>query len=94
MKHELITTNDMIRLREKIYDILIYNLDVYECIWYIFTYFFRNNLFQEKKTNYLFEKIHTFFVQFGNNYRAIFHIENLFFIFLQELHTNDLLSSI
>lgn len=82
MSRELVDTEDMIRLREKIYDILIYNLDVYECVWYIFTHFLKNNLFEETKTDFLFEKIHTFFVQYGNNYRAIFHIENLLFAFV------------
>ena len=29
--------------RDIIYDILIYNLDAVECLWYILTYFIQNN---------------------------------------------------
>jgi hypothetical protein len=90
MKYSLVNTEDIIRLREKIYDILIYNLDVYECIWYIFTHFLKNNFFEETKRDYLFTKIHTFFVQYGNNYRAIFHIENLLFVFVLSINPDIL----
>ena len=66
---------DMIQFRDKIYDILIYDLDASDCIWYIFSYFINNNFFHQDKIKILIEKIYLFLKQYGNNYRAIFHIE-------------------
>jgi hypothetical protein len=81
----VVHSTDFVQFRDQLYDILIYNLDVSDCVWYIFTYFIVNNLFCSKKMDELLEKINIFFVQHGNNYRAIFHIENLFFSFIRAL---------
>ena len=69
---------DMIKFRDKIYDILIYNLDASDCIWYIFSYFTSNGYLHQDKVKILMEKIYLFLKQYGNNYRAIFHIECIF----------------
>ena len=66
---------DMIKFRDKLYDILIYNLDASECIWYIFSYFTNHDYIQQENMKLLMEKIYLFLKQYGNNYRAIFHIE-------------------
>jgi hypothetical protein len=70
---------DVSKFRDKIYDILIYNLDVCDCIWYIFSYFVNNNYFDLSKINCLMEDLYLFLRQYGNNYRAIFHIERIIF---------------
>ena len=66
---------DMIKFRDKLYDILIYNLDASECIWYIVSYFINNGYIKQCNLKLLLEKIYLFLKQYGNNYRAIFHIE-------------------
>jgi hypothetical protein len=70
---------DISKFRDQIYDILIYNLDACDCIWYIFGHFIRKNYFDDNKLDNLMEKIYIFLKQFGNNYRAIFHIEGILF---------------
>jgi hypothetical protein len=70
---------DISKFRDQIYDILIYNLDVSDCIWYIFTFFINNLFFDKNKLDELMEKMYTFLKQYGNNYRAIFHIEWVLF---------------
>jgi len=70
---------DMIRFRDQIYDILIYNLDASECIWYIFTHFISLDYFDQKLIDKLLEQNYIFLKQYGNNYRAIFHIESILF---------------
>jgi hypothetical protein len=70
---------DIIQFRDQIYDILIYNLDASECIWYIFTHFIMLGHFIEDKITDLMEKNYKFLKQYGNNYRAIFHIESILF---------------
>ena len=67
------------RFRDHLYDILIYNLDVFECVWYIFSYFIKQSMFSEDNLEKLLPQMYLFFRQYGNNYRAIFHLENVFF---------------
>ena len=69
----------VVHFRDCLYDILIYNLDVSECVWYIFSHFLREGHFMETAVNDLLMKMYLFFKQYGNNYRAIFHLENVFF---------------
>lgn len=77
-----VQSDDLVKFRDLIYDILIYNLEVSNCIWFIFNYYINNKLFQEKKIDFILDKIIIFFKEYGNNYRAIFHIENLLFLFI------------
>jgi hypothetical protein len=67
------------KFRDQVYDILIYNLDVCDCVWYIFNHFVEKCLFDENVIDKLIEKIVVFLKQYGNNYRAIFHIESVLF---------------
>jgi len=74
--------------RDIIYDILIYNLDIYECIWYIFYYFIFNHTISlsETQINKILDKTFTFFKYYNNNYRPIYHIENILFYMIQVIH--------
>jgi hypothetical protein len=74
----------MTKFRDCLYDILIYNLDGIECIWYIFQYFIRNRIIiSPKKMIHLMNKLTKIFKQYGNNYRSIFHIENAIFSMME-----------
>lgn len=82
--HNMIRTNckqtiDICKFRDQMYDILIYNLDAIDCVWYIFTHFVRINYFSDDKVREVMESIYVFLKQYGNNYRAIFHIESIIF---------------
>jgi len=68
--------------RDKIYDILVYNLDAVECIWYIFTYLVPEFSISSEKMQELLREIYIFLRQYNNNYRPIFHLENIFFTFI------------
>ena len=77
---EEVLGNRMVRFRDCLYDILIYNLDGLECIWYIFQYFVRNEIMDDApRMSHLLYKLSVIFKQFGNNYRSIFHLENAIF---------------
>lgn len=67
------------KFRDSLYEILIYNLDAVECVWYIFSYFVQMRKFEEKEIKELLNKFRIFLTQYGNNYRAIFHIESICF---------------
>lgn len=74
------------KLRDYIYEMLVYNLDISTCIWYIYStviskeYIKRNNL-----TNTLLQT-YNFFKLYNNNYRPIYHLENYLLYLLRTIH--------
>jgi hypothetical protein len=70
---------DIKKFRDQIYDILIYNLDALDCVWHIFSHFIKENYFKEKELEIVMRNISLFITRYGNNYRAIFHIESVIF---------------
>lgn len=67
------------QFRDTIYDILVYNLDVPECLWYVISYFIQRNIFTEPEIDGIMEKMYVFLKQYNNNYRPIYHLESIFF---------------
>jgi hypothetical protein len=67
------------QFRDTIYDILVYNLDVPECLWYVISYFIQRNIFTENEIDGIMEKMYVFLKQYNNNYRPIYHLESIFF---------------
>ena len=67
------------QFRDTIYDILVYNLDVPECLWYVISYFIRDGLIHESDISCMIEKTYVFLKQYNNNYRPIYHLESIFF---------------
>jgi hypothetical protein len=65
--------------RDILYDLLIYNLDIYESIWYILNHYIQNNKIKRENISYILLKIFEFFRYYNNNYRPIYHLENFFF---------------
>ena len=64
-------------LRDTIYDILIYNIDATECIWYILSHFVENKLLNKTGISNILIKSDSIFLQYNNNYRPIYHLENI-----------------
>ena len=67
--------------RDALYDILIYNLDVGECLWYIYSHFVGLGL---ENSNVLI-KMHDTLKYFNNNYRPIYHLESMMLYIIREL---------
>jgi hypothetical protein len=77
--------------RDIIYDILIYNLDAVECLWYIITYFIKNNRLSQKSVSEILSKTFLFLKYYNNNYRPIYHLESiLFYIIIKIYGLNEL----
>ena len=68
-----------LKFRDLLYDILIYNLDMNECIWYILSTLIQEGLIDHKKIPDTLIKTYKFFQYYNNNYRPIYHIENYLF---------------
>lgn len=69
--------------RENLYDILIYNLDITECVWYILTHFIRIGVITD--TTEILSNTYTFLKYYNNNYRPIYHLESILFYLLLEV---------
>ncbi len=72
--------------RDAIYDILVYNLDVSDCVWYILSYFISSGRLSKESISVILDKTLPFFKQFNNNYRPIYHLESMFICILNHLH--------
>ena len=64
------------QLRDLCYDIFIYNLDIYECIWYIINFLTNQKKIPDDKISDVLIKAYNFFKYYNNNYRPIYHLEN------------------
>lgn len=72
--------------RDSLYDMLIYNLDVTECTWYIMNYFIHTGKLTDEDMNRLLDKVYTFLKYYNNNYRPIYHLESIFFYLITKVH--------
>jgi hypothetical protein len=74
--------------RDVIYDILIYNLDAGECIWYIICHFMQPGKSQITPSDIsaILNKTHLFLKYYNNNYRPIYHLESILFYIINKLH--------
>jgi hypothetical protein len=67
--------------RDALYDILIYNLDVGECLWYIYSHFVGLGLANSS----ILIGLHDSLKYFNNNYRPIYHLERIMLDIVREL---------
>jgi len=68
-----------LKFRDLLYDIFIYNLDITECVWYIISTLISQKKINDDDISALLIKTYTFFQYYNNNYRPIYHVENLLF---------------
>ena len=68
-----------LEFRDLCYDILIYNLDLNDCINYIINYFIEKKKIDEEGLCIIYKKMIDFFVYYNNNYRPIYHLESFFY---------------
>ena len=67
---------EFLNLREKLYNIFTYNLDIYECLFIIVDELIKKNYITKDKTEKIFIKLHKFLKLYNNNYRPIYHLES------------------
>lgn len=63
--------------RELLYDILIYNLDFIEVLWAIISHYVQEGKLKTDKLRNILKLIYTQIKQYNNNYRPIYHLENI-----------------
>ncbi len=73
-------------LRDLLYDLLIYDVDIQECIWYILDKLVHEDILKQNCFDYIMIKMFTFLQYFNNNYRPIYHLENFVLILICKIH--------
>ena len=79
---------DILLLRDRLYDILVYQLDVAECIWYTLESFLENPAWwthrhasapaARQAASRVVQRVFPFLKHYNNNYRPIYHLESIF----------------
>lgn len=77
-----------INMRDNLYDIFIYNLNVPECVWYILNKLIREQRLKTKDMSSVLLKTYTFLQYYNNNYRPIYHLEN--YVFFLTMKVNNI----
>lgn len=82
-----IKTMDYMEFRDTLYDILVYNLDITDCLWYIISYFIETGrLSSTTNMMELMDRVYLFLKHYNNNYRPIYHIESIFYYLIIQIH--------
>ena len=84
---EIISTGKLSysNFRDVIYDMLIYNLDVTECIWYILCFLEQNGMIRGSDLSDVLDKCYVFLRYYNNNYRPIYHLESILLYFVVKI---------
>ena len=73
-------------IRDQLYNLLIFNIDISECLWYILKELIASKhltgVHITNSLNYLFN----FFQLYNNNYRPIYHLERIIINLLEEVN--------
>ena len=72
--------------RDTLYDILTYNLDMTECLWYILRHFIDNNNLTKTDISEILIDTFLFLKYYNNNYRPIYHLERIMFTIINKIN--------
>ena len=73
-------------IRENIYDTLIYDMDICECIWYIIENLIKKGHIKESNVTNVLLHTYSFFRYYNNNYRPIYHLESFICYLTNTIH--------
>jgi hypothetical protein len=73
-------------MRDKLYDLHIYNLDVTDCIWYILHKLISQNKIPNDKISGVILQIYKILQYYNNNYRPIYHLESFVFYLINTIY--------
>ena len=80
------TTIKFLEMRDNLYEIFIYNLDIHSCIYYIINNLIMSGKLKEEHTEDIFTRLHKFLKLYNNNYRPIYHLESYIFYLCIKVH--------
>ena len=78
---------DVKGVRNILYELLIFNIDVTESFSHILFYCILNDFMKDKENiTSIISDIYSSFKYFNNNYRSIYHLENIYYSFSNGIH--------
>lgn len=77
---------DLKKFRDVLYDLLIYNINICDTIWYILMKLISTKKIKNKDIPNILVKTYTFLQLYNNNYRPIYHLENYFYYLIIKIH--------
>jgi len=75
-----------LHLRDLLYDIFIYNLNIHTCLYYIVNNLVTESYLNEDTIEKIFIKLFKFLKLYNNNYRPIYHLESFIFYLCIVIH--------
>ena len=73
-------------LRECLYDLLTYDINIQECVWFILRRLIAQGLLLPEMMNDIMIQTYIFLQYFNNNYRPIYHLENFVLLLVCKIH--------
>ena len=78
--------HDFMKFRDSLYDILVYNLDMTECLFYIISHFIENERLKSDDISDILVKSYSFLKYYNNNYRPIYHLESIMYYIIVKIY--------
>lgn len=72
--------------RDTLYELLIYNIDINDALWYILYYFISDDKLNNNDISDIITKCYISFKYFNNNYRPIYHLESIMLYIIKRIH--------
>jgi hypothetical protein len=85
---KIININEIkyLNLRDILYDICIFDLNIANCLWYILYTLINKKLLDKEKLNSVLVEMYNFFKLYNNNYRPIYHLEKYILYIVAVVH--------
>jgi len=85
---QIMNMNDVnfLLLRDILYDMFIYSLDIVECVWYILGKLVGSGKINHDQLSDVLIKTYSFLQHYNNNYRPIYHLESYVCNLMQTVH--------
>ena len=74
--------------RNELYDLLIYNIEITEVLLYIIQFLLENKFIDTVRSSEILTECYTFLKYYNNNYRPIYHLENIIYFIISKIHFN------
>lgn len=79
---------NLVEFRNVIYELLVYNVNIPECMYYIMSESIQKYHLDEPSISDMLKYSYTFLKYFNNNYRSIYHLESMIFFIMNKMHFN------
>ena len=81
---------NLLQFRELMYEILIFDINIYSVVWYILQYLINEEKYiTSQNITKTIVKTYEFLKYYNNNYRPIFHLENYFLFLCEQIATTN-----